>query len=30
MQESFQKPVEIAAAFALAIQFVYPWAVRFF
>jgi 4-hydroxybenzoate polyprenyltransferase len=30
LQESFQKPIEIAAAFALAIQFVYPWAARFF
>lgn len=30
LQESFQKPIEIAAAFALAIQFVYPWAAQFF
>jgi 4-hydroxybenzoate polyprenyltransferase len=30
LQESFQKPVEIAAAFALALQFVYPWAAQFF
>jgi 4-hydroxybenzoate polyprenyltransferase len=30
LQESFQKPIEIGAAFALAIQFVYPWAIQFF
>lgn len=30
LQESFQKPIEIAAAFALALQFIYPWAARFF
>jgi 4-hydroxybenzoate polyprenyltransferase len=30
MQESFQKPIEIAAAFALAIHFIFPWAARFF
>jgi 1,4-dihydroxy-2-naphthoate octaprenyltransferase len=30
MQESFQKPIEIAAAFALALQFVVPWAAKFF
>lgn len=30
LQESFQKPIEIAAAFALALQFVYPWAAQFF
>jgi hypothetical protein len=28
-QESFQKPLEIAAAFALMIQFVVPWAAPF-
>ncbi len=30
LQESFQKPLEIAAAFALVLQFVGPWAARFF
>jgi 4-hydroxybenzoate polyprenyltransferase len=30
LQESFQKPIEIAAAFALALQFIYPWAAQFF
>ena len=30
MQESFQKPIEIAAAFALALQFLVPWAAKFF
>lgn len=30
MQESFHKPIEIAAAFALMLQFIIPWAVRFF
>ncbi len=30
LQESFQKPVEIAAAFALVLQFVAPWAAHFF
>ncbi|HTX79033.1 MAG TPA: UbiA family prenyltransferase [Longilinea sp.] len=29
-QESFQKPLEIAAAFALMIQFIVPWATPFF
>jgi len=28
LQESFQKPLEIAAAFALGIQFAGPWAWR--
>lgn len=26
LQESFQKPIEIAAAFALGVQFAWPWA----
>jgi 4-hydroxybenzoate polyprenyltransferase len=30
MQESFHKPIEIAAAFALLLQFIVPWAVGFF
>jgi 4-hydroxybenzoate polyprenyltransferase len=30
MQESFQKPIEIAAAFALSLQFIGPWAAKFF
>jgi 4-hydroxybenzoate polyprenyltransferase len=30
MQESFQKPIEIAGAFSLALQFVFPWAAQFF
>jgi 4-hydroxybenzoate polyprenyltransferase len=30
LQESFQKPLEIATAFALTLQFVYPWALQFF
>jgi len=30
MQQSFQKPIEIAAAFALVLQFVVPWAAKFF
>jgi len=30
LQESFQKPLEIAAAFALALQFVGPWLARLF
>ena len=29
-QESFHKPVEIAAAFALLVQFIIPWAAGFF
>jgi 4-hydroxybenzoate polyprenyltransferase len=29
LQESFHKPIEIAAAFALLLQFVSPWAVRY-
>jgi 4-hydroxybenzoate polyprenyltransferase len=30
MQESFHKPIEIAAAFALLLQFIVPWAAVFF
>ena len=30
MQESFHKPIEIAAAFALLLQFIVPWATVFF
>lgn len=30
MQESFQKPLEIAAAVALSLQFIWPWIYKFF
>ncbi len=30
LQESFHKPIEIAAAFALLLQFVIPWAASYF